>query len=253
MTDPTTVPPAEPDHQPFRVVVDGDERRPWLGPHIPAGDYLLTRQDDGTWVLTPQPAPTRPYRAVDRYARGWLTFADPVQTYPFVPGPDLTLDELTAQCGPLTPVVAASRVDSETLHLALAAAHDKAMTTLLSVLSFIASDCEATDGSYDRLVAGRPGSWESALLLDLVSAGNSITADRVDATAHTAVRAVLTRWLFDETSRVEVAETLASILGDLVDGRGGWDQIADQRLRRSPIAESLHHYATGLSSAHGPY
>jgi hypothetical protein len=255
MTEPTpdvdtpTTPAAS---RPFRVVVDDGERRPWIGPDIPAGDYLLIQQDGGFWVLIPQPQSDRPYRAVDRYGRGWLTCADPVHTYPSLDGPALTLETLTEQRGPLVPVVRARRDDCDTIRLALAGAGEKALASLLAALSFVSADCEASDNSRDRLVAGRPGSWESELLLSLSVFGDGIMPHRTDLDTVADIRTVLTTWVFGETGRVEVAETLADILGDVIDGRGGWNQITDQQLRQSRIAEHLHHYVTYQSSAHSP-
>ena len=110
--------------------------------------------------------------------------------------------------------------------------------------------------SYDfairTLKAGRAGSWEAALLEEMVFFGCDLNLDykaskkgtpaarraagpsrRVHREARDQMADVVTRWVTNPGQYTEVAETLASIVSCYADqlGPDGWRAIADQWLQ----------------------
>lgn len=236
------------------VFISGDSRTLYI-PTIPAGRYKLARTDAaGVWAFIRQPDPATPYRVVDRNQRGWLTCNPQPSTYPELDGPaPETYAQLAADRGPLRPVLAMTRVDCDRLHRALAEAEITAAATLISALGVLADECRERDGHTGRLVAGRPGSWESELLPRLGGHfARRISADRVDTQALAVVTEVVRGWIFRDDRYTEVAESLAEMFGMVVDGRGGWERVADRRIRTGPDAEQVRNYLTSGSGWYHP-
>ncbi|MGW4639634.1 hypothetical protein ACWEN6_13955 [Sphaerisporangium sp. NPDC004334] len=201
-----------------------------------------------------------PYRVVDAEGEGWLhhpAYQDIPEHYDTYPRRDLgemTLAQLREQRGPIREVVAPPSEDCDALRQALTGAGRKAMGTVLVALYQIGMECiERTPNRSDHLlVAGRPGSWESATVGRVQWLGGDITAGRVDQAALEVCVATLRRWLLDGPGVVEVAETLASILGEVTDDLGGWEKMADQWLVRHEGAELIEGWACSRSERHGP-
>ena len=113
--------------------------------------------------------------------------------------------------------------------------------------------------SYARrtLMAGREGSWESVLLIEIVTFGNGLNlakatrrvqdvderrkagpSSRVDRAVRDAMAEIFTRWVTGPDRYTEVAETLAAVVSRFADehGRDGWRVIADQWLQPGGLA-----------------
>lgn len=196
----------------------------------------------------------RPHRVVDRLQRGWITTTDPCQTYPDINSDRAwTLAELEAERGPLRPVVPMPDDDRRRMVAALEHARQRALASALVGLYRVARECYDADGHDHRLLAGRPGSWESALLPRFAwEAGVDIGASRIDPVAVSTTTMVVHGWVFHPHRFVEVAENLAVVLGDAVDRRGGWELVADQWLRRHPLSEDLRGFVLSRSSRFPP-
>jgi hypothetical protein len=235
----------------LRVAAEDD--RITFVPAVAPGEYDLRTLAGGRWVLVPRPPAKLPYRVVDRFGRGWLTCYERASTYPDVEGV-WTLDRIIAERGPVREVVGPTREDVDELEHALACAKRRAAATVLYALHRVAQGIREKYGDDDLLVAGRPGSWESALLPRLAhEVGARISASRVDAAATAVTIATLELWTTGRETYTEVAENLASVFGRVVDGRGGWDQVADQWLLESPYDEEVRNLLTSTSRYFGPY
>lgn len=223
-----------------RLTVDNDDRVSFI-PVVAPGEYKVRELPGGVWALVPVPVDpdARPYRVVDRFGRGWLTCHEPATTYPHIEG-DWPLARVVAERGPVRPVVAASRASTDLMGVALARAGCRAVASFLVALRRVAEECVALHGHDDLLIAGRPGSWESALLRRLAYDAAPRVADATtDMAAVGTVRNILHRWVFGEDAYVEVAETVAGVFGQVVDGRGGWDQVTQRWLRRWSYNDSI--------------
>lgn len=236
-----------------RLHVAADDDRTAFVPAVAPGEYDLRTLAGGRWVLVPRPAPERPYRVVDRLGRGWLTCHERASTYPNIEG-EWTLERITAERGPVREVVCPTRGDVDELKHALACAKRRAAATVLYALHQVSKALHDEYGHDELLVAGRPGSWESALLPRLTyEVGSQISAGRVDMAATAIVIGTLRLWTTERTTYTEVAENLAAVFGRVVDGRGGWDQVADRWLLESPHDEEVRHLLASTSRYFGPY
>ncbi|MER5649670.1 hypothetical protein [Streptosporangium sp. NPDC002524] len=217
--------------------------------------------------MTDTETETYPYRVVDGRGDGWLsvkphTEEDKALGVPVVyqgrPGqPNTTLEALTAERGPVRPVVLPSDDDDEALRQALTGAGRKAAGTLAAALYRVA--CKASDAAGrrapDLLVAGRPGSWESASMRQLTwEIGSDIKPKWVDAAALGVLEEILTRWVLSPDSFVEVAENLASVFGPVVDAAGGWEKVADQWLvaADAKAGGAFRNYLASCADTYGP-
>lgn len=220
-----------------------------------------------------------PYRVVDTFNQGWHPTGgkdeEPVyETFTGLHGermPGRTWNELMATRAPLRPVENVTDEDVATLRALFAEAGRKTITTLATALESVHHQVRELHGGLDEahasygwaqrtLVAGRPGSWESAALLDVIMFGNELNlakpgkgqhaydvdarrkagpSKRVDAGARQAMAAILWRWVTDPDRYTEVAETLASVVSGYCDdtaGPDGWRQVADQWLQPDSLA-----------------
>lgn len=235
-----------------RLYVTADDDRITFVPAVAPGEYDLRTLTSGRWVLVPRPPAERPYRVVDRFGRGWLTCHEQASTFPDIEGV-WTLERIAAERGPVREVVSPTREDVDELEHALACAKRRAAATVLYALHKVATAFREKSGDDDLLVAGRPGSWESALLPRLAhEVGARISVRRVDAAAAAITIATLELWTTERETYTEVAENLASVFGRVVDGRGGWDQVADQWLLESPYDEEVRNLLTSTSRYFGP-
>ncbi|MFF2088634.1 hypothetical protein ACFVVM_33025 [Nocardia sp. NPDC058176] len=227
-----------------------------------------------------------PYRIVDARNVGWIVQGGTDQYRSFDPSvagePEMstaTLAEITAAHGPVRPVVVRPTDDSDALRAAFDGAGRKTITSIASAVEVVHfearnrfgpwdSDVSATAAYAERtLIAGRPGSWESARLSDLWLFGSELNLwrrdnraslaemrasgpnpKRVDVVARDRIAEVLRRWTGDPECYVEVAENLSGIVSGYADDRygdQGWKHIADQWLQPdarlpSAAAESLY-------------
>lgn len=242
------------DPRPFVVTVQEDTHSAWLGTRVPPGPYELTPgPGGGQWLLTPAPPAPRPYRVVDRYERGWLTCDEVPATYPELADAPGTYADLVATRGPLRPVVAMPGEDRDELRRVLARAGAAAVATVLVAVRDLVRQYHDRDGHDGRLVAGRPGSWESAAMLRLGWTTGVIADHRVDRDALLVLTATVRRWVDEPTRFVEVAENLASVFGRVVDGRGGWGEVTDRLVGRHPQCEAIRGWLSGASSWYPPF
>ncbi len=246
--------------------------RVWLGPNVGDGQYEVAAQGAGAWLLEPVPADPFPYRLVDGNGYGWLIqpkLSDGVGPDPMYmvfprledqePGsPDIQPhSRIVAERGPVRPVAPAPADDCERLEGLLAYARTQAVGTLLFALHMLREECVRVDGHPQRMTAGRPGSWESSDLLDLsqacipaaevvqrsalpfgaVNPQGEHDADGVVGSVVEEVYKVLHRWVFGPDFHVELAETLAHLVGRVIDGRGGWDEATTLFIQDSEVGD----------------
>ncbi|WP_435058379.1 hypothetical protein [Streptomyces sp. bgisy060] len=175
-----------------------------------------------------------PVRLVDAHGRSWYLNSGESNVYgtrALHYSETRTYEQIVAEASPVRPIDVPADGDSEAIRQALRQAGPKAAATLTAALHAAARACEHATGRPEDLVAGRPGSTESTLVLGIaLDAGPEVPAASVDAAALEAVAGILTRWATGETV-VEVAETLAWTLGPLVDERG-WKGLTDPWARR---------------------
>jgi hypothetical protein len=214
-----------------------------------------------------------PYRVVDSHDQGWLTTGPTAEaghlyeaSYGWKRGLErMTLDQLAAERGGWRPVVAPTDDEDAAIEAAIRAAGRKAIASIAAALDVVFHEVrEQHDGLSDphgsyvaakmALMAGREGSWESEVLIQVVMAGNGFNlvrpkgrghadasqmraagpSPRVDRAARDDLAAVFTAWTRSTDRYVEVAETLASIVSRFADdeyGPDGWRRIADQWLQ----------------------
>ncbi|OUS97326.1 hypothetical protein [Rhodococcus sp. NCIMB 12038] len=220
-------------------------------------------------------APTSlPGRVVDRENQGWFTTADAGGNTVYSSrwgSPTCDYETLLATRGPLRPVLPAISDDVERITELLAASGRRAITTLAAALDvvhhrarehgWLDPSVESVDYGAATMTAGRSGSWESAVLLDVIYFGNglNLTTAAPDSEEHRAagpnrrvsaphrdqLAEIFQRWVSDPRRYTEVAETLAAIVSDFCDtrhGADGWPAIADQWLQ--PTSLDRDGYAT---------
>lgn len=220
-----------------------------------------------------------PYRVVDRANQGWHGGPDEESGSRYTADwgaqrglEDRTYEELLASRGPLRPVLPLTGDDRAELELLLRAAGRKAIGTLAAALEQVfyelRTECEGLRLGRDAygfakrtLKAGREGSWESEVLIDVVLLGNSLNlakakpgdalADvaarraagpsrRVDPRVRAALAGIIKRWVTAPDRYTEVAETLASAVSRYCDAHGGargWQLAADQWLQPGSLAQ----------------
>lgn len=205
--------------------------------------HRVVTQDGHAWMLT-----------VGGYSAGYGT-------------PTRTLDELREAHPLLRPVEPITDEDEALLRETFQRAGRKTITTLAAALEQVfhelresAGGLAAVHDSYDyakrTLIAGRPGSWESAVLIEVMLFGNGLNlarkgnatveamrkagpSKRVDVECRQVLADMLTRWVTGPDRFVEVAETLAwqvSSYADATAGRNGWAAVADQWLQPTGLA-----------------
>jgi hypothetical protein len=218
-----------------------------------------------------------PYRVVDRENQGWHSTSRSeggeriyAADYGFKRDlPDRPYLELARTRGPLRLVEPVTAVDVMTLHALFAQAGRKAIATLASALEAVfhrlreqhgglANAHESYEFACRTIKAGREGSWESELLIDVVMFGNSLNlapakggaswdvaarraggpSSRVHATVQARMAMMFLQWVTGPDRYTEVAETLAAIVSRYCDDQeAGWKAVADQWLQPSALAK----------------
>jgi hypothetical protein len=197
-----------------------------------------------------------PYRVVDRENYGWYRAGTrdgrtawttgPINGLGFDADDYPALVELRA---PVRPVLPINGDDRDKLHALFGQAGRKTIATLAAALEAVFDRLrESLPGgwrapcSYDyakrTMMAGRAGSWESAVLIDVILFGNGLNlakatrqlpewdvdarraagpARRVDKAARDAMAAMFWQWVTGPDRYTELAETLASIVSGYCD------------------------------------
>ena len=231
----------------------------------------------------------QPYRLVDANNWGWLFGGEgSYRTDPYDPDRQgLTFEQVVEQHGPIRPVEPITDEDQLLLTNVFLRIGRKSITTLAAALDQVFHELRESRGgingsndSFDyatrTLLAGQAGSWESAVLMEVVRFGNglnlvrggrstgSIVQDaarrraagpskRVDVDGRRELAAIIRHWVLAEDRYVEVAETLAAVVSRYADARsealgagymadriGGthpWKQVADQWLMPGGLAQ----------------
>jgi hypothetical protein len=219
------------------------------------------------------------YRVVDRDNQGWYPCGGPdggtVYRADYGSQRDLadrSYDELAATREPLRPVEPVTSADVGLLRDLFAQAGRKTITTLAAALDAVFHRLREERGGLDNahdsyefahrtLIAGRGGSWESQLLIEVVMFGNGLNLASAkqagchdwDVTArraagpgkrvHAAIRVLMAemfwRWVTDPHRFTEVAETLAAVVSSYCDEQEtGWKAVADQWLQPGGLAQA---------------
>jgi hypothetical protein len=206
-----------------------------------------------------------PGRVVDRDNYGWYRAGDGQGGFVYCINYQTKIPDyptLVAKRGPVRPVLPVDQADIAELDRLFVLAGRKAVTSLAAAIEMVFHNLrEAAGGLNDRtsydfamrtLKAGRAGSWEAALLEEVVFFGCDLNLDykaskkgapasmraagpsrRVHREARDQLAAVIIRWVTGPDRYTEVAETLASIASSYADQHGaiGWRTIADQWLQ----------------------
>ncbi|QKV98208.1 hypothetical protein HUT19_41540 (plasmid) [Streptomyces sp. NA02950] len=162
-----------------------------------------------------------------------------------------TYEEITEQAGPVRHIDVPADDDFPRIRQALTDAGPTALSTLIAALHAAATAAEEATGRPEDLVAGRPGSTESVIVLQMtLDVGPRVPATSIDPASLEVIAPILTRWVTGETV-VEVAENLAHVLGGLVDGLG-WHGITDPWTRRNvaPYASWATSHSSNPVGAH---
>jgi hypothetical protein len=221
--------------------------------------------------------PARPlHRVVDHANQGWYPSSDGQGGVIYSAGYGFRRDleprsyeDLAATRGPLRPVEPVTDDDQAALHGLFAAAGRKTIATLAAAIEVVFHRVReehgglAARGSWEfarrTLTAGREGSWESEVLIEVMLFGNELNlapatrsarydidvrraagpSKRVHASAREGVAAIVHRWVTDPARYTEVAETLAGIVSSYCDGQPeSWKAAADQWLQPGGLAQA---------------
>ncbi|WP_149264332.1 hypothetical protein [Actinomadura sp. K4S16] len=201
-----------------------------IDPSRPA-PLRLVDASDGTWLLRvdgsggPGRAPSTPELAgavyVDEHA-----------------GEVLPFPELYGRRGPLRAVVPVEACDVGRLRDLVRQVGAKSLATIAAALYQVEKlygarppEPTASGVRRDLLTAGRPSSWESGVLLDLVwRVGPAVSRQRLDPELLEWGRVIFARWVRCPSGYVEVAGTLAAVLGPVVGESGEFSAVADGEL-----------------------
>ncbi len=218
------------------------------------GPSRVVDRDDYGWYLTSDGAGNVGYQRDDNRAG-----AGGLRTYGVV----------ARDHGPLRPVEPISDADEATLAAAFRTAGRRTVTTLAAAVELVfhrrreehggLSNGHSYDAARRALTAGRAGSWESVVLMEVMLFGNELNlvrpkgmrtpsveamraagpSRRVNAEVRDTLADMIYRWVTDPARYTEVAETLAwqvSAYADRHGTRGGWLTVADQWLMPGGLA-----------------
>ncbi|ELB87122.1 hypothetical protein Rwratislav_41350 [Rhodococcus wratislaviensis IFP 2016] len=267
---------------PYRDALQAIDARKGAVHQLGPQDLPLEPRSDGAVALDDQieavvnlldhparPAPeSLPGRVVDRDNQGWFSTSDTSGNWVYSPGwssPTCDYETLQATRSPLRPVLPVTSEDEHRIAELLASSGRQAIATLAAALEVVHYRARRERGWLDRpaesadyakatLIAGRPGSWESSLLIDVILFGNGLNLPtegldveqrraagpnrRVSTPNRDQLAEVFQRWVSDPQRYTEVAETLASIVSDFCDshhGADGWRAVADQWLQPTSL------------------
>lgn len=204
-----------------------------------------------------------PSRVVDAEHRGWMLMLGAAGGPPeymdasdYVAQRSVAPDELAEQHGPLRPVRPPTETDVAELRAAIALAGRKAIYSLAVAIYEARRELEQRRNDLPwpepmylakrQLLAGRPGSWEADRLYNLALWPYPDKVRRIHAEARERMTAVLLRWVSDPEQYTEVAETLAEIVSEHADERGGWAAVADQWLQPGALDREGMYLTYGL-------
>ncbi|MER7688656.1 hypothetical protein [Streptomyces sp. NPDC097610] len=189
-----------------------------------------------------------PVRLVDAHGEGWYLNSGETNAYGTRNlhwSKSRTYEEIVEQAGPVRHIDVPADGDLPSIRQALVEAGPTALGTLIRALYSAAGAADEATGRPQDLVAGRPASTESVIVLQMtLDVGPRVPETSMDPAALKVIAPILTRWVTGETV-VEVAENLAFALGELVDELG-WYGITDQWTRRN--AAPYASWATGHST-----
>ncbi|WP_333745723.1 hypothetical protein [Streptomyces sp. IBSBF 2950] len=194
-----------------------------------------------------------PVRLVDAHGASWYLNSGQTNAYgtrALHYSETRTYEQIVEEGGPVRHIDVPADGDSEAIRQVLRQAGPQALATLTAALHAAATACEHATGRPEDLVAGRPGSTESSMVLGMaLHVGPEVPLTSVDAAALEVVAGILTRWVTGETV-VELAETLAWMLGPLVDELG-WKGITDPWARQhlAPYASWVMGHSDNPSAA----
>ncbi|MFD8014307.1 hypothetical protein [Streptomyces sp. NPDC058955] len=170
---------------------------------------------------------------------------------------------------PVRPMEPATEEECAALEAALTGAGRKAAASLLVALyRLVLAEADADRGSGElrrggaqyRVMAGREGSWESAVMVRLawdVGAELAEKPKRYDEAAVEEIVRVVTGWVYGPDRYVEVAAGLAGEFSAVADRAGGWEAVADRYLQRHQrvghpdhVVERIQHYLMSQSRTH---
>ncbi|MEV4677313.1 hypothetical protein AB0K34_37145 [Actinomadura sp. NPDC049382] len=175
----------------------------------------------------------------------------------------LPYDKVVKRYGPVRPVIGAPSGDYDRLQAAIRGAGRTALGRIAAALHAVEQQLQAekpppvpTSGPIqpeqlvrrDPLTAGRPGSWEAGDFLDLVwTVSPNVGGDELDEELYRVGIEVFTMWATSPAGYVEFAETLPSVLADVVDEGDGVGAIAQDwlldldRIRVWAASKTMNH------------
>ena len=191
------------------------------------------------------------YRVVDRENQGWHPSCGDAYAADFGSQRDLAdrpYTELAMDRAPLRPVENVTDADVAELRDLFGVAGRKTVTTLASALGTVlrrlteersaAGHRDSWEYARRTLIAGREGSWESQVLIDVALFGKELTPKRVHPAVQERMAAMFWRWVTGPDRYTEVAETLAAVVSSYCDQReAGWKAVADQWLQPGGLAQ----------------
>lgn len=219
--------------------------------------------------------PDTPGRVVDPHGQGWYLADGGKYEASFGFNRDLpgrTYDDLIATRGPLLrPVLPITDDDDARFRELFATARRRTVTTLAAAIeqtfhrlvenAHRLGAGQSWEVAKRTLTAGREGSWESSVLIDVACFGNGLNmaaprkgiaddvmtlrargpARRVHKETRDAMADILYRWVTDPARYTEVAATLAYLVSSYADGQtayphDGWRAVADQWLQPNSLA-----------------
>ncbi|MEU5476909.1 hypothetical protein [Streptomyces mirabilis] len=189
-----------------------------------------------------------PVRLVDAHGQSWHLNSGETNAYGTRGlhwSESRTYEEIVEEAGPVRHIDVPADGDFPSIRRALVEAGPTALSSLIAALHAAATAAEEATGRPEDLVAGRPGSTESVIVLQMtLDVGPRVPTTSVDPAALETIAPILTRWVTGETV-VEVAENLAFVLGGIVDELG-WHGITDPWTRRN--AAPYASWVTGHSN-----
>lgn len=219
----------------------------------------------------------QPYRLVDAHNQGWLiTSGGGYQPdYGHRRGLDnMTLEQITEQRGPWRPVEPITDEDEATLRYVFLGLGRKTIATLAAALDVVYYELRESKGGLRNfesaeyaertLKAGREGSWESELLMEIVWFGNGLNlaksqrghdnsieerrrrgpSTRVDKGGRDRLAALIRDWVTNSDRYTEVAETLAFRVAHYADEAAYGDELADRGVRLADDPDSMAGWKT---------
>jgi hypothetical protein len=141
-----------------------------------------------------------------------------------------TYARVVADRGPVREVIAPAEADVLIMRTALERAGRLAAGSLAVALHQVVVGYS----SGDPIVAGGPELWESEAIQVAWHVGDRLEKDptRWDRDVVEVLAEVIRQWTAADSSvYIEVAQTVASIFGDVARAAGGWEAVSDERMQ----------------------